>query len=148
MVETGNHAVGFAACFHENLFAFLLDLFEGFEAITEKGGAEYGKALDAFTRHGAQGFVGVGFEPLVKLVGAEAGLKRYAPAVVRKPSGLHDSVSRGKTLLAVAESMRIGVGYVATVITFHAMLAGGIGFLQMPFRNTVITEENIFITLF
>ena len=128
MVETGDHAIGFTACFHENLFAFLLDLFEGFEAVTEKGGAEHGKALDAFTRHGAQGFIGIGFEPLVKLVGAEAGLKRYAPAVVRQSSGLHDSVCGGKALLAIAESMRIGVGYVATVITFHAMLAGRIGF--------------------
>ena len=90
VVETGNHAIGFTACFHENLFTFLLDLFEGFEAITEKGGAEHGKALDAFTRHGAQGFVGIGFEPLVKLV-APGRLKRHAPAVVRQ-SAARDSV--------------------------------------------------------
>ena len=83
VVETGDHTIGFTACFHKNLFAFLFDLFEGFEAVTEKGGAEHGKALDAFTRHGAQGFVSIGFEPLVKLVGAKAGLKRHAPAVVR-----------------------------------------------------------------
>ena len=148
VVETGNHAIGFTACFHEDLFTLLLDLFEGFEAVTEKGGAEHGKALDAFTRHGAQGFVGIGFEPLVKLVGAEARLERHAPAVVRQSSGLHDSACGGKALLAIADSMGIGVGYVAAVVTFHAVFAGGIGFLQMPLRNTMITKEDVLITLF
>lgn len=61
MVEAGNHAVGFTACLHENLFAFLLDLFEGFEAVTKKGGAEDGEAFNAFTRHGSQSFIGIGF---------------------------------------------------------------------------------------
>ena len=53
MVEAGDHAVGFAAGFHEDLFSFFFDLFEGFEAVTEKGGAEDGEAFDAVARHGA-----------------------------------------------------------------------------------------------
>ena len=99
---------------------------------SQKGGAEHA-VLDTFTRHGAQGFVGIGFEPLVKLV--KRGESERHASGRQASSGLHDSVCGGKALLAVADSMGIGVGYIAAVVTFHAMLAGGIGFLQMPLRN-------------
>ena len=45
-------------------FTFFFDLFEGFEAVAEKGGAENGEAFDAVAGHGAEGFVGVGLEPI------------------------------------------------------------------------------------
>lgn len=116
VVKAGDHAVGFAAGFHEDLFSFFFDLFEGFEAVAEKGGAEDGEAFDAVVGHGAEGFVGVGFEPFVEFVGTETGLEGEGPAVVGEAGSFDDGVGGGEALLAVADGVGVGVGDVAAVV--------------------------------
>ena len=51
-------------------------------------------------------------------------------------------------MLAVADGVGVGVGDVAAVVAFEAVVAGGVGFAEVAFGNAVVAEEDVFVAFF
>ena len=63
VIQTGDVAVLLTAGFQEDLAVFVIQFFQGLQAIGAEGRAENGNILDALSRQCSQRGIGIGLEP-------------------------------------------------------------------------------------
>lgn len=129
----------FAAGFGEGFASANTDFLEGFQAISNKGGADDEELFDAFLGEFGEFVIGVGLKPGVA---AQAGLERDGIFFFGKASFLHESRDGFKALSAIAG----GVGRTwrfAAVLGGQAMAAGRIGFAKLALGQAVETEQQM-----
>lgn len=115
IVETGYDVVLFPAGGEEPFFFCLSDLFQGFQAVGDKTGAEHGNPAVSLGGQVSEAVIGGGEEPGFP---AKAGLKAQPPVPILQRQGFGQSLSRRATLFFI-----------------------GISFVDVPLGETVEAEE-------